>query len=102
LVPDRALLDVGEGVDADIVAVWRAGESLKVEDATTSGTRGTIRPAASGAHPVVYDGRFSDESPRNDSITHIEQCAGRFDLVEAFERMRTALQLLAKEDSRYA
>jgi hypothetical protein len=102
LVPDRALLDVGDNVDVDIVAIWRAGESLKVEDEAVSGSRGTIRPSDSGRQPMVYEAHFSNEAHQSESLTHIEQCAGRFDLVEAFERMRTALELLAKEDSRYA
>jgi len=101
LVPERRLLDIAGEVEADIVAIWRAGEVLQVEDEeTTTATRGSIKP--SGLQPLVYEGRFADTDREQEGIAHVEDCATRFDLVEAFERMRAALQLLAKEDPRYA
>lgn len=102
LVPDRTLLDVGDGLDANIVAVWRAGESLKVDEEAMGTSRGTIKSSGQTAQPLVYEGRFTDSDSEQASLIHLEDCARRFDLVEAFERMRTALEILAKEDPRYA
>ena len=100
LVPELQLLDVADQVDIDMVAIWRAGEVLKVEDETAS-ARGTIKPSGSAYQPVVYEGRFTGPEREKEVITFLQNCASRFDLVEAFERMRAALQLLAKEDPRY-
>lgn len=101
LVPERRLLDIAHEVEPDIVAIWRAGEVLQVEDEdAAAATRGTIKP--SGFQALVYEGRFADAEGEREAIAQLEDCATRFDLVEAFERMRAALELLAKEDPRYA
>ena len=103
LVSDRQLLDIADEVELDMAVIWRAGEALKVEeeDATTA-ARGTIKSSGSPFQPLVYEGRFTDPDSERETIAYLEDCASRFDLVEAFERMRAALQLLAKEDPRYA
>lgn len=103
LVPDRSLLDVADEADVGMVALWRAGEALRVEDeVAASGKRGTIKPADSSFQPLVYEGRFSSAEAEREAVGYLEQCASRFDLADAFERIRTALELLAKEDPRYA
>lgn len=102
LVPERWLLDIANEVRVNIVAVWRAGEALKVEDEETVAARGTIKPVGSAYQPVVYEGHFIDTGGEKDIIAFLQDCATRFDLIEVFERMRAALQLLAKEDPRYA
>lgn len=102
LVPDRHLLDIADQVNISMVALWRAGESIKLEEELKTGSRGTIKPAKSAFQPVVYEGRFIDETNEKEVIGFLQECADRFDLVEAFERIRAALKLLAKEDSRYA
>lgn len=102
LVPDRTMLDAADATDAEVVAIWRAGESLKVEEGGVAASRGTIKSSGQTAQPLVYEGRFTDSDRERDALAQLEDCAGRFDLVEAFERMRTALELLAKEDPRYA
>ncbi len=102
LVLERWLLDIATEVPVNIVALWRAGEALKVEEDETIASRGTIKPAGSAYQPVVYEGRFIDTDGEKDIIAFLQDCATRFDLIEVFERMRVALQVLAKEDPRYA
>jgi len=102
LVPERNLLDIADQVNVNMIALWRAGESIKLEDELKSVSRGTIKPTSSTFQPVVYEGRFIDDTNEKEVITFLQECANRFDLVEAFERIRSALKLLAKEDSRYA
>ncbi len=103
LVPDILFLDIAEQAAVDMVAVWRAGETLKVEtDERGLAYRGTITPSGSPFQPLVYEARFADSQTEQDTIAYLEQCATRFDLAEAFERMRAALSLLAREDARYA
>ena len=100
LVPETWLLDLADAVEVDMAAIWRAGESLKAdEEETDRGVRGTVSGANSS---VVYQMKLADSSLEGDRLEQLEQCASSFDVVEAFERMRTALELLAKEDPRYA
>lgn len=100
LVPDRSLLDISPG-EISVLAIWRAGGKLTVGD-DASETHGTINPQQGTFQPLVYDARFHDPSHQDETIKFVEDCATRFDLLEAFERMREALRLLPKEDSRYA
>lgn len=102
LVPEHGLLDIANQVDVSMLTIWRAGETLKIEEQEIGSTRGTIKAPGSAFQPVVYEGRFADKDREKDIVAFLQHCASRFDLVEAFERMRAALQLLAKEDSRYA
>ncbi|MFQ5902127.1 MAG: hypothetical protein ACE5JO_00395 [Candidatus Binatia bacterium] len=101
LVPKRRLLDIANHVGVSMVAVRRAGEALQIEETEIAITRGTIEAVGSALQSVVYEGRFKYKDSEKDIVAFLQDCAGRFDLVEAFERMRAALQLLAKEDSRY-
>lgn len=101
LVPDRSLLDAAEG-GLDVVALWRAGEGLKVDEDGVGVSRGSLNPPGSPYKPLVYEGRFSASSREQEVVPQLLDCSTRFDLVEAFERMRAALELLAKEDARYA
>jgi len=100
-VPERRLLDIGRETKEDVVAVWRAGEAIRVaEDADTGVARGSI--GGGEFQPLVYEAHFTDSAREGEVLAYLQDCATRFDVVEAFERMRAALQVLAKEDSRYA
>ena len=100
LVPDKKLLEIAETTDNEIVAIWRSGEKIKVEELSNDLQRGTIKCAS--FQPIVYEGRFTEEGGKRDALAFLQNCSDHFDLVEVFERMRAALLLLAKEDSRYA
>jgi hypothetical protein len=103
LVPNHVLLDIANEAGVNTVAIWHAGESLKVEEKEDTVSRGTISASASSSYqPLVYEGRFNQTTDQRDILAFLQSCTERFDLVEAFDRMRAALQLLAKEDSRYA
>jgi len=102
LVPERQLLDISSQANVNMAAIWHAGESIKVDDATQSASQGNINPASSTFHPVVYEGRFIDGPNEKEAVAFLNDCAKRFDLVETFERIRSALRLLAREDPRYA
>lgn len=99
LVSDRSLLDIASEETLAVVAIWRAGQQLSVSTDGSS-PHGTIQ-SSEGKQPIVYEGRFRDANQQADSIRFLEDCAGRFDLIEAFVRMRDALKLLQKEDKRY-
>jgi hypothetical protein len=101
LVPNEKLLEIASHSNINVVAIWRAGESIKVQEKEDVENRGAFR-AADSDQPLVYEGRFLQTADRKDILPFLQSCADRFALVEAFDRMRTALQLLAKEDKRYA
>jgi hypothetical protein len=100
IVPDRSLLEIGHEVVAAVIAIWRAGEQLSVAPDNNS-PHGTLN-SQDGAQPLIYEGRFRDDSKQADSLHILEACSARFDLLETFGRMREALKLLPKEDKRYA
>jgi len=101
LVPEAWLLDLAEDSKVNVLALWRAGEVLRVEDKDTPSGGGTIRPPGSPYQPVVYRGKFKSSDQEREVLAFVEDCATRFDLIEPFQRMRAALELLAKEDPRY-
>lgn len=102
LVPKTWMLDISAGLPITAVALWRSGESIKVEDKREREKQGEIKSGLSNSQSLIYGGRFPDTEREKEVISNLEECATRFDLVEAFERMRMALQLLGKEDSRFA
>lgn len=102
LVPKRRLLDLANHVESSTVAIWRAGEALQVEEDEVAITRGTFKATGSPYQSLTYEGRFKYKDSEKEIIGYLQNCASSFDLVEAFERMRSALLLLGKEDPRYA
>ena len=102
LVPDVWLLDVADEAIVNIIAVWRAGESMKLQQDESKEVYRTIKSSVSTYKPLIYKGRFMSADQEKDSIAFVEECHQHFDLAEAFERIRASLALLGKEDPRYA
>lgn len=102
IVPQSWLLDIAAEAQTNMLAIWRAGEAFKPEDEGKAATAGTIKSPGSSYPPLVYKGRFVNPAQEKEAIALLEECNQRFDLVEAFERMRAALELLAKQDPHYA
>ncbi len=102
LVPEPWLLDIAEESKVNVAAIWHAGEVIRVEEKAPPSATGTIRPTGSTYQPVVYRGNFMNPDQERETLALLEICAARFDLVEVFQRMRSALEILAKEDPRYA
>ncbi|MFC1872596.1 hypothetical protein ACFLYV_02625 [Chloroflexota bacterium] len=100
LIPNKSLLDVAEKVDVDVLAIWRAGEKIKLDEESDVLHKGTLK--STSFQSLIYEGHFKDETAHKEGVTFLQGMANQFDLLEAFERMRAALQLLAKEDSKYA
>lgn len=102
LVPKRWLLDLANHVESSMVAIWPAGEALHVEENDVAITRGSLKAAGLPYQSLTYEGRFKYKDSEREIVGYLQHCASSFDLVEAFERIRSALQLLGKEDPRYA
>jgi hypothetical protein len=100
LVPQRRLLELADEVDPDVVAIRLAGDKLQLDKDDSNSMRGTIQPP--GLQPLVYEAHFASSDEGREVVALLEGCAGKFSLMEAFDRMRAALQVLAKEDPRYA
>ena len=100
LVPEPWLLDIAGKTGTNMMALWRAGESLRVEAQASSDDRGTLQTDP-GASALIYEKRFQTESDEGEMLRLVATCAKGFHLLEAFGRMRAAIELLAKEDKRY-
>jgi hypothetical protein len=86
LVPKTWMLDISGGLPMTAVALWRSGESIKVEDIQGKEKQGEIKSWVSKAQSLIYSGRFADSEREKEVISHLEDCAARFDLVEAFKK----------------
>ncbi len=102
LVPDKAMLELASTGPINIVAIHRAGESLKTQGGNAEAVRGTIEANGATNQGIVYEASLS-ESESSQQITRLlQECAMKFDLIEAFSRMRAAISLLGKEDKRFS
>lgn len=102
LVDRRELLALG--VESPQVFLWlrRPGEGAAVRAAEEPRREeGRVEAAAPGFQPVVWQGVFDSENTKGHVLSLLSECSGSFDLMEAFKRMRTAVELLAKNDARY-
>jgi hypothetical protein len=95
IVSGALLLGVAPYTSTSLLFLNAAGRSL-----LGSGQPQTTIPSPSGSD-LTYSGRFVGDSEAA-SVSLVEQCASNFDLLETFERIRSALRLLAQEDKRYA
>lgn len=75
------------------VAVRPAGEPKREE--------GRLEAGGAGFQPVVWEGIFDSDNTRRDVLSLVSECSANFDLMEAFNRMRAAVELLAKNDAHY-
>lgn len=95
LVPNPLLLDLSNECMCDVIAIWPPGESLS---RTVEGS--SILTA--GARDIAYQARFVDANRDSEILSFVQACASNFSLLDTFDRIRAALQLLAKEDTKFA
>jgi hypothetical protein len=102
MVNEELLLDLSSQCSIDVVFVRRAGASLSAsaDDISESDRRGTLKVATEPSEPLVYTARLA-HATEAECLSLLQECADAFNLTEAFERMRSALSLLAQEDKRY-
>ena len=102
LVPNVNLLGLSDNDSGAIVAIRRAGEAIKVEaesDKSSAVEEGRLE--STEFQPVVYQASADDEEVIQAVRRLLERCFRQFDLIEAFDRVRAALKVLAQEDPRY-
>ena len=100
LVPKASLLGLTSD-SALVVALTRAGESIRIEQQTESASDRTEGRIDSDAfQPIIYESHGSQDD-LNKTVPVLQRCFREFDLIEAFDRMRAALKLLAEEDPKF-
>lgn len=91
------LLDAIDGTDSTMVRVRREGEALEPAGNAPGG-----RAEAYGWEPIVYRLSPKDGDQQAAIGRELQKLHSTFDLVEVFGRIQSALQILAKEDAKYA
>ncbi|MBI4299013.1 MAG: hypothetical protein HY666_04550 [Chloroflexi bacterium] len=102
LVDRREQLSLGMEFSQVFLWLRRPGEQVAVRAAEEPRREeGRLEAAAGGFQAVVWEGVFDSENTKRDLLSLLSECSGNFDLMEAFKRMRAAVELLAKNDARY-
>ena len=86
-------------LDVDFVAIWRAGETMRVEEDAATKKTGSLKTEKGS---IAYEMRLSDPGREQDIVRKLEDRAMAFDLVETFERIRAAVSTLAATDPKFA
>lgn len=105
IVSQRYLLDIREAVSCPVMYLERAGDAIEVESNagdSRAWATGRVTSASGRFQPVAVTvlGEWEQDLERGRAM--LEEAFGRMDLLEPFERMSRALELLAKEDQRFA
>lgn len=98
IVPSPHVLSLGED-DVPIVAVQRAGEVLQVESPASGLV--TERLESKAFQPVIVTILGEQGPVVQNAKSVLVDVFGRFDLLEPFERIRTALKFLQQQDPKY-
>ncbi|MCL0052983.1 hypothetical protein M1M86_00615 [Dehalococcoidales bacterium] len=94
------LLALSEG-EIPIVAVLRAGEVIETESLAKDIERERLESAPGRFQPVILMTRQDQQQEVNEVKEILNNMFHNFDLVEPFERIRTALKALAESDPKY-
>jgi hypothetical protein len=103
LTPDKMFLRIPtDDSPCPVVFIRRAGEVVKAASPgdETPAVHGNVEPKSSPFEAIVYEA-YVDPEAQTRMARLLETCLEQFDLIEAFERMRAALSILAQEDPRY-
>jgi len=94
------LLALGEqGIP--IVAVLRAGEVIETESLAKDVERERLESPSGRFQPVILMTRQDEQQEVNEVKAILNDMFRNFDLLEPFDRIRTALKALAESDSKY-
>jgi len=94
------LLALSEG-EIPLVAVLRAGEVIETESLAKDVERERLESASGRFQPVILMTRQDQQKEVNEVKIILNDIFRNFDLVEPFERIRTALKALAESDPKY-
>jgi hypothetical protein len=83
-----------------VVALQRAGEVIEVDSSANRVVRERLESRAGLFQPIIV--AAAQHNPPDESVkTFLLEAFAQFDLLEPFERMRTALKFLEQQDPKY-
>lgn len=102
IVNSRQFLPLSTKVNTEVAHVKRMGEAFAVgKDGETTSEK-SIRSKSGRFQPIqVYLPPDYDEQKRGSSFALIEKYFQGIDLIEPFERIKSALEALAEQDERF-
>ena len=101
VVSTSTLLGVTDSSTPTMIFIRRAGEAIIIGDETSRRQSGRIESGEGYFQPLIYEASFSSSEERESTVGLLTLCSSQFDIIEVFERMRAAAEMLAKEDPRY-
>jgi hypothetical protein len=102
LLDRKELLALGLEFPGTILYLRRPGDQVSVRTSVEQrGEEGRLEASTGSFQPVVWEAAFAAEEKKREALSLLLVCSQNFDLMEAFTRMRTAVELLTKNDARY-
>jgi len=105
VVSDEFLVDVREFIPCPVIHIQRAGDAIEVKTEGVSGPGWVKRQISSTSgryQPIIIRTTSDHEDDIERARASVEDAFSHMDLLEPFERITKALELLAREDSRFA
>jgi hypothetical protein len=100
VTPSSDLLALSGG-DIPIVAVLPAGEAIETESLTKGIKRERLESASGQFQPVIILTQHAQQQEVDGVKVTLNDMFRNFNLLEPFERIRTALKALAESDPKY-
>lgn len=99
VVPSEKLLALSSKTPTPVVRVRRPGETL--EAGTAIDTEQSGRLHVPPFTPIVWETRGADDHERQQVLNNLQVLSQHFDVVEVFDRIRAAVEILTTSDDRY-
>ena len=103
LVNARFLLEVRPSCNCPVIFIERVGEAIEVApaDAVTSPPKSRVVCPSGRFQPIYVSAHSNHAEDLSVSRPLVENTFSRLDLLEPFERIAAALEVLAQQDSRF-
>jgi hypothetical protein len=102
IVSNRQYLPLSTTVNSAVAYVKRVGDSFMVDKDGEKTSKQSIHSKSGRFQPVqVYLPLDYDEQKRKNSIALLEKYFQGIDIIEPFERIKSALEALAEQDERF-
>jgi len=103
IVNARFLLEVRPSCHCPVIFIERVGEAIEVApaDAVTSPPKSRVNCPSGRFQPIYVSAHSNYAEDLSASRPLVENAFSRLDLLEPFERIATALKVLAQQDDRF-
>lgn len=102
IVSSKQYLPLSMKVDSDVAHIKRIGDAFTVGKEDESTSEKSVRSKSGRFQPIqVYLPSDYDEQKKADSTALLEKYFDGIDLIEPFERIKSALDALSEQDERF-